>query len=120
MTTGIYKIKNLINGHAYIGQSVNIEKRWNAHKKCAFRETSRSYDYPLSRAFRKYGIENFSFEIYEECNRLDLNDREKFYIQKYDTFFHGYNQTMGGDSGVGGCPKEHVIGIINDLETTNM
>ena len=49
-----------------------------------------------------------------------LNEREQYYVQKYDSFFHGYNQTMGGDSGVGGCPKEHVIGIIHDLETTNM
>lgn len=120
MTTGIYKIENKVNGHAYVGQSINIEKRWKAHKESAFTETSACYDYPLSRAFRKYGIDNFSFEVQEECEISELNDHERFYIWKYDTFFHGYNQTMGGDSGVGGCPKEHVIGIIHDLETTNM
>lgn len=120
MSMGIYKIENQVNGHIYIGQSVNIQKRWNAHRECAFRETSHSYNYPLSRAFRKYGIENFSFEIQEECERTQLDDRERYYIQKFDSFFHGYNQTMGGGSGSGGTPKEHVIGIIHDLETTNM
>lgn len=116
---GIYKIENLVNGHKYIGQSNNIIKRWNREKCSAFLEKDHSYDYPLSRALRKYGIENFSFEVIEECSIDNLNEREKYWISYYDTFYNGYNQTLGGDSSKN-CPKEKIIGIINDLENTDM
>lgn len=116
---GIYKIENLINGHKYIGQSNNIKQRWNKEKRVAFIEDDLAYDYPLSRAFRKYGIENFSFEVIEKCSADDLNKREKYWISYYDTFYNGYNQTLGGD-GSRTQPKEKIIGIINDLENTDM
>lgn len=116
---GIYKIENLINGNKYIGQSNNITKRWNAEKRTAFNEKDPGYEYPLSRALRKYGIENFSFEIIEECPEEKLNERERYWVAFYDTFFNGYNQTLGGDSPKV-QPKEKIIGIIHDLETTDM
>lgn len=75
---GIYKITNIINNHCYIGQSVNIEQRWIEEKKNAFSSTSKEYDYPRSKAFRKYGLENFKFEVLEECTIEQLN--EKRYI----------------------------------------
>lgn len=56
---GIYKITNLINNHSYVGQSVDISRRWNAHKEEAKKEKSDKFDYPLYRAIRKYGINNF-------------------------------------------------------------
>lgn len=117
--TGIYKITNLITNMSYIGQSLNIEKRWNEEKRRAFLENDRSYNYPLSKAFRKYGLKNFSFEILEECSQDLLNEKEKFYISKYNTFYNGYNQTLGGDNAII-KPKENIIGIIQDLENTNM
>lgn len=117
---GIYKIENLINHHCYIGQSVNIIKRLNDHKTTAFNQNSHNYDYPIYRAIRKYGIKNFSFEILEECPTEKLNEKEIFYIQKYNSFFNGYNQTLGGDGGVCTLNKEKIIGIINDLENTIM
>ena len=89
--TGIYKIENLVNGKKYIGQSKNIECRWRREKNDAFNEHSSSYNYPLSRAFRKYGVENFSFEVIEECDVKNLNEKEKFWISRYDSFFSGYN-----------------------------
>lgn len=116
---GIYKIENLINGNKYIGQSNNITKRWNAEKRTAFNEQDPRYEYPLSRALRKYGIENFSFEIIEECPEEKLNERERYWVAFYDTFYNGYNQTLGGDSPKV-QPKEKIIGIIHDLETTDM
>ena len=91
---GIYKITNRINGHSYIGQSTNIEKRWQNEKIASNNPNDCSYDYPLSRAFRKYGIQNFSFEVIEECNREDLNDKEHYWICFYAP---EYNQTHGGD-----------------------
>lgn len=120
MTCGIYKITNKINGKAYIGQSVHIEKRWAREKQEAFCKGSKSYDYILSRAFRKYGIDQFSFEILEECSREKLNEREKYYISLYNTYYNGYNATLGGDGGGTSINKKSVIGVINDLKTTSM
>ena len=99
---GIYKIENLVNGKVYIGQSVDIESRWREHKNISQRKTSKSYNYPLYKAFRKYGVENFSFEIVEECPVETLSEKEMFYINKYnscvyDKNSYGYNQSYGGD-----------------------
>lgn len=95
---GIYKITNLINGKCYIGQSINIEKRWKNHQITLTNPNDEAYDYPLYRAMRKYGQENFSWEILEECQESLLNEREIYWISHYDSFNSGYNQTAGGDS----------------------
>ena len=93
----IYKITNLINNKCYIGQTIkNIEERWNRHKRDAFNKKNYNYNYPLYKAFRKYGLENFSFEIIEECNISELNEKEIYWIQYYDSYKNGYNQTTGG------------------------
>lgn len=63
---GIYKITNNINGKVYIGQSIDINKRWKEHKYRS-QIPNKEYDKYLYRAFRKYGLENFTFEILEEC-----------------------------------------------------
>lgn len=89
---------NVVNGKVYIGQSVNIEKRFINHKSSAYNPKNKSYDYPLPRAIRKYGFENFQFEILEECSIDELNDRERWYIAQYHAHGpHGYNQDDGGD-----------------------
>lgn len=116
---GIYKITNTINGKSYIGQSVDIYRRWKREKEDSNNINSRSYDYPLMKAFRKYGIENFNFEIIEECKIEELNENEIYWIDFYDTFFHGYNQTLGGDTTLR-QPKEKIIGVISDLINTDM
>lgn len=119
MAIGIYKIENLINHKKYIGQSRNIERRWKDEKQRAFYEFAREYDYPISRALRKYGLENFSFSIIEECPIEKLNERERYWINYYNTFFEGYNQTLGGEA-TNTKPKEKIIGIVKDLENTDM
>ena len=87
----IYKITNKVNGKSYIGQTrYTIEFRWKQHQH----KKDNTY---FHNAIKKYGIENFSIEILEECNINDLNSREIFYIAKYDTFNNGYNLTIGGD-----------------------
>lgn len=117
--TGIYKITNMINGKSYIGQSVDIHRRWRMEIADSNNVNNHSYDYPLMKAFRKYGIDNFKFEIIEECNNEELNQRETYWIDYFDTFFHGYNQTLGGDTTIR-QPKENVIGVISDLINTKM
>ena len=97
MSTGIYKITNKINGNAYVGLSINIEKRWKDHIDRSQNENDKEYDKVLYHAFRKYGIDNFQFEILEECKPEELKDKEIYWIQYYNTFKHGYNATPGGD-----------------------
>ena len=93
----IYKITNLINDKCYIGQTSKFYKiRWKEHKLNYKQENKEYYNYPLYRAFRKYGIDNFSFEVIEECSLTELNKREIYYIDYYDSFNNGYNQTLGG------------------------
>lgn len=98
MTCGIYKITNKINGHSYIGQSVNIERRWKDEKHKAFNVNENQYYSTLGKAFRKYGIDCFDFQVIEECLQSQLNNREQYWIQFYDTYHNGYNETLGGDS----------------------
>lgn len=93
---GIYKITNQVNGHSYIGQSVDISRRWRNEKTHAFLPESREYNSTLSCAFRKYGIDNFQFTVLEECGIHELDSREQYWIKYYDTYNNGYNQTMGG------------------------
>lgn len=96
---GIYKITNQVNGKVYIGQSVNIEKRWKEHRSRAFNSADADYNKYLYRAIRKYGIENFSFEVIEQCNQIQLNEKEKEYIAKYNSTNrnYGYNICLGGE-----------------------
>lgn len=86
---GIYKITNNINGMSYIGQSNNINRRWKEH-----RNKMKDRNSLLYQAMREFGIENFSFEIIEECSLENLNDKEKFYINKFDTLNNGYNMNI--------------------------
>lgn len=120
MTCGIYKIENLINHKVYIGQSRKIESRWVKHKSACFNENAHEYNTPLYRAIRKYGLNNFSFEIIDECDIKELNDKEKYWIAKYNSFFNGYNLTLGGDGSGTEIYKEKIMGIFNDLQNTNL
>lgn len=92
----IYKITNSINGKSYIGKTCfSIEKRFKEHQKDAFRD--RNEKRPLYSAMRKYGIENFTVEQIEECSDMLSSEREKYWIEYYNTYINGYNATKGGD-----------------------
>ena len=95
--TGIYKITNKINGMCYIGQSIDIEQRWRKHKNYPLKYSK----YPLYQAFEQFGIENFVFEVLEECKIQELDEKEKEYIKKFNSFNAGYNQTQGGSGSAG-------------------
>ena len=97
MTSGIYQIRNLENGKVYIGQSINIDRRKSEHLR-SVRKGTHYNDY-LQKAYIKYGEESFSFEVIELCDKRELNDRERFWINKYRSTDKrkGYNLQTGGD-----------------------
>lgn len=93
---GIYKITNRKTGLCYIGQSVDIAKRWKDHAKCGLGIDTPAQN-KLYKAMLKDGLTNFSFELLEECERDLLNEKEKFYIELYQACDYGYNSTSGNN-----------------------
>ena len=86
---GIYKITKKSNGKSYIGQSNDIERRINEHKY--------KIDLAIDQAINKYGIDAFEYEIIEECELSQLDEREKYWIAFYNTYKgFGYNCNAGG------------------------
>ena len=108
---GIYKITNTINNKCYIWQSVDIKRRWREHKSRDLYESDR----PLYKAMRKYGLENFVFEVIEECLFSELDIREQYWVNYYDSFNNGYNLTLWWDSSTHTKMIEKIESIKQDL-----
>ena len=93
----LYKITNLINGKIYIGQTIQPNRRWYQHRADSVRNK-----YPIHHAIKKYGAENFIFEIIACCKtQEDANYTEEQLIQQYDCLSSGdkgYNVHPGGFS----------------------
>lgn len=94
---GIYKITNQLDDMCYIGQSVDVSKRWKDHAKCGL-----GIDTPpgnkLYKAMQDNGLWNFSFELIEACPRDQLNEKEKYYIELYQSNEFGYNSNAGNNT----------------------
>lgn len=91
----IYKITNTLNDKVYIGQTIKtVQKRFTQHKNNSNKEYFSQI--VLYKAFNKYGIENFICEEIEEVPNDKLDEREKYWIEYYDSYFNGYNSTLGG------------------------
>lgn len=98
---GIYCFTNKINNKKYIGQSIQLKERYNQHKRNHLNPDDKSYNSSFYRAIRKYGFENFNYEILEDNDSLtkeELNELEIYYINLYDSFKNGYNETQGGQT----------------------
>ena len=117
MSIGIYKIENLINHKVYIGQSIHIEKRWQQH-------CQPSSDSVIAKAIKKYGKENFSFQILEECSEQDLDEKELFYIKSYNSLVpNGYNiidYVQGRMRIYNAYDKETLYQIVADIKNTDL
>lgn len=104
---GIYKITNKINGKCYIGSSVDIHKRWREHRARSVMKTHnyiKTYYSHLYCAFRKYGRDNFNYEIIEVVeNRDELLERERYWYFVYNP---EYNNMVPDRIGVC-CRKKH-------------
>ena len=88
--TGIYKITNLTNNMVYVGQAVNLSDRWKQHIKCAI-GADNAPNNKLYPAMRAIGPENFTFEIIEECEPEELNEREQYWQDFYKAKEFGYS-----------------------------
>ena len=108
----IYKVENKITHEVYIGQTISprgfkgryrfkgsgVERMYKYYKH--FQDRNGYYNEHLFRAINKYGFDSFEVdEVHDVASsKEELNKKEKYYIEKYDSFKHGYNNTYGGDS----------------------
>lgn len=97
MKAYIYSIINTINGQRYVGQTLNIAHRMEEHFSAL--KNNSHHSHKLQRAYNKYGVENFKVEYaivslkdYQELDLLEIKE-----IEKYDSYFNGYNETFGGE-----------------------
>ena len=92
--TGIYKITNLDNGMCYVGQSVDVADRWRQHVKrgVGAEPATQNKLYP---AMKSIGVENFMFELIEECKGNELIPREKYWTDFYQAQTYGYTVKKG-------------------------
>lgn len=119
----IYKVTNKTNGKAYIG----FDSKWPSRKSVHICEaiTRKNKKYPLYRAIRKYGVDNFDWEVLyqSEDREHTLNVIENKMILEHNTHFrdgHGYNMTYGGEGALGWIPSEETkkkIGLANSRST---
>ena len=94
----IYKATCLTTNKSYIGQTINLlEKRKRKHCRDSINRNGKSYDNKFYRALRKYGIDNFKWEIlYNNIVEDQLNIAEICVIYINNSFYDGYNSTEGG------------------------
>jgi group I intron endonuclease len=86
LKSGIYKIFNIKNDEIYIGSAVNLKNRWNKHKWAL--KNKKHHSIILQRAFDKYGIDFFKFEIIEYVEVNSLIGREQYWIDKYSPTYN--------------------------------
>lgn len=93
--SGIYKITYIPTGESYIGKSTNVNKRWQEHLKSAYNLGTIAHS-SLHTKMARDGVWNFTFELIEKVEKDKLNEREKYWINFYDTKKYGLNEKEGG------------------------
>lgn len=93
-TSGIYKLTHIESGISYVGQAKDIKERWIKEVKEAL-----GIDAPTTNKrcnfMREKGVDNFTFEILEKCSIQELDEKEQFYINLYQTYDYGLNGNRG-------------------------
>lgn len=90
---GIYKITNIYNEKAYIGRTTNFLNRFRNHAKrgCGLEKVSGQF----YEAMFEQGLESFSFEVIEVCDKEEQIEKEKYWIEFYHSDQYGYNARVG-------------------------
>ena len=118
---GIYCIENKINGHKYVGLSKDCMKRWSDHySKCIHSKKEDDIRKPLYMAMRKYGRDNFSFTIIEECPEDKLKEREMHIRCIYDAYKFIQQTEMAREMLIGSDRKERVLQAIDNTKYTKV
>lgn len=108
----IYKITNTVNQKAYIGQTIkSAEIRWKEHQQHAFGSHINDQNKVLYKAIRKYGLDKFTFEVLQDgiTTAEELDKAEIYWINHYNTFLKGYNETLGGQKYHNILPIQEII-----------
>lgn len=92
---GIYKITTLDDGSFYIGSSINISSRWKRHISQLKNKTHSNYY--LRKKYQEYGLENLRFEIIEFCEKLNIKEREQWYLDYLKPSLNINKMASGGD-----------------------
>ena len=117
--TGVYKISNIKTGQIYIGSSIDIKRRWMEH-----RTPKASGNDKLHGDMKTYGLDNFCFEVLEECEPEALLAREQHFIKMLQPYYNTVGRPVseetrrkiseGTKKWWDGLPKEAKIKIINN------
>lgn len=100
----VYRLVNKQTGQSYIGRTFDLKKRLWGHKASANKVGTKNEGQPIVHAIRELGFEAFDVEVlyeseeFEDKKALDdlLNEKEIYFIEKYDSIANGYNRTKGG------------------------
>ncbi len=93
--SGVYRILNTVTGKSYVGSSNHIARRWREHRTCLYRDIHPNLK--LQRSWNKYGREAWEFSVVEKCQVSVLLEREQFYIDEFNSYRKGYNQSPRAD-----------------------
>lgn len=115
----VYIATNRVNGKAYIGQTINsLKQRKKEHINTANKGKDNIY---FHSAIRKYGRENFDWEILNKCNTIEeLNKLEIYFIKKFNTFGGGYNLSTGGRNAIASVEMRKKVSEANKGEKNYM
>lgn len=112
---GIYKITSPSN-RIYIGQSVNIEKRFISYKRMYVKNQKQT---KLYRSFLKYGFENHSFEVVEECEIINLNESERYWQEYFDCLNIGLNCVLTKTTNKSGKVSKETLKKMSEVSKGN-
>lgn len=108
--SGVYLIRNVVNGRVYVGSSCLVHKRLDAHKSLLNRQ--KHHNRHLQAAWNKYGASSFSFQLLEETAVALLIQREQYYIDTLLAHEKGYNLSPTAGSTRGFAQPEHVCAAV--------
>jgi group I intron endonuclease len=110
--SGVYCLINKINGHCYVGSSINLASRMRNYLNKAFLKSQHNSNMPITKALLKYDYENFSLYILEYVKAESLAVKETFYIINFTPY---YNVLKKGYSSLGYKHTQETKKLLSEL-----